>query len=148
MNKQFGKLTVLETTGRMDKFGSEFYWCRCACGNITILSQEELERAESIVEEQDADARIRNLQNRRSRKRRRKRIRQNLHQRNHLKRYLSNPLLPDGTDWMVSLQIRNIFVLGRKFIGANIRDATHTSLLAGRLDDYLNPFQRNGFVVK
>ena len=43
MNKQFGKLTVLETTGRMDKFGSEFYWCRCACGNITILSQEELE---------------------------------------------------------------------------------------------------------
>lgn len=43
MDKQFGKLTVLETTGRMDKFGSEFYWCRCACGNITILSQEELE---------------------------------------------------------------------------------------------------------
>ena len=43
MNKQFGKLTVLETTGRMDKFGSEYYWCRCACGNIAILSQEELE---------------------------------------------------------------------------------------------------------
>ncbi|TYZ24746.1 hypothetical protein [Selenomonas ruminis] len=43
MDKQFGKITVLESTGRKDKFGSEYYWCRCACGNFTIFSQEELE---------------------------------------------------------------------------------------------------------
>lgn len=43
MEKQFGKITVLESTGRKDKFGSEYYWCRCACGNFTIFSQEELE---------------------------------------------------------------------------------------------------------
>ena len=43
MEKQFGKITVLESTERKDKFGSEYYWCRCACGNFTIFSQEELE---------------------------------------------------------------------------------------------------------
>ena len=43
LDKQFGKITVLESTGRKDKFGSEYYWCRCACGNFTIFSQEELE---------------------------------------------------------------------------------------------------------
>lgn len=43
MEKQYGKITVLESTGRKDQFGSEYYWCRCACGNFTIFSQEELE---------------------------------------------------------------------------------------------------------
>ena len=43
MEKQYGKITVLESTGRKAQFGSEYYWCRCACGNFTIFSQEELE---------------------------------------------------------------------------------------------------------
>ncbi|SFT34233.1 hypothetical protein SAMN02910356_00120 [Selenomonas sp. GACV-9] len=43
MEKQYGNITVLESTGRKDQFGSEYYWCRCACGNFTIFSQEELE---------------------------------------------------------------------------------------------------------
>lgn len=48
IGKRFGRLTVIEYMGKMNKNSSLKYWkCRCDCGNEVIVGQTELQSGES-----------------------------------------------------------------------------------------------------
>jgi hypothetical protein len=42
MLDHFGCLTILEKAARVSDDKELLYWCRCACGNISIFSNTEL----------------------------------------------------------------------------------------------------------
>lgn len=46
--KTFGRLTVLEKTGERTKGGAVIWKCRCACGNETTASQDQLASGQKV----------------------------------------------------------------------------------------------------
>lgn len=42
IGKKFGRLTVIEDTGRRDKYNYRVYKCKCDCGNIIYVNSNKL----------------------------------------------------------------------------------------------------------
>lgn len=43
INKKYNKLTIIEEAGK-DKFGNKLWYCKCECGNFTVISTNKLLR--------------------------------------------------------------------------------------------------------